>query len=98
MGFSRQEYWSGLLFLSPGDLPDAGIEPGLLHCRKMIYQLSYEGSPFPKLTHLICFFSCQPDSGLISDTTWRPTPDPSDKFFVPFPLGWTSAVLTSPSH
>ena len=27
MGFSRQEYWSGLLFLSPGDLPDPGIEP-----------------------------------------------------------------------
>ena len=28
MGFSRQEYWSGLLFPSPGDLPDPGIEPG----------------------------------------------------------------------
>ena len=28
MGFSRQEYWSGLPFPSPGDLPDAGIEPG----------------------------------------------------------------------
>ena len=27
MGFSRQEYWSGLPFLSPGDLPDPGIEP-----------------------------------------------------------------------
>ena len=28
MGFSRQEYWSGLPFPSPGDLPYAGIEPG----------------------------------------------------------------------
>ena len=28
MGFSRQEYWSGLPFSSPGDLPDPGIEPG----------------------------------------------------------------------
>ena len=28
MGFSRQEYWSGLPFPSPGDLSDAGIEPG----------------------------------------------------------------------
>ena len=28
MGFSRQGYWSGLPFLSPGDLPDPGIEPG----------------------------------------------------------------------
>ena len=27
MGFSRQEYWSGLPFSSPGDLPDPGIEP-----------------------------------------------------------------------
>ena len=28
MEFSRQEYWSGLLFPSPGDLSDPGIEPG----------------------------------------------------------------------
>ena len=28
MGFFRQEYWNGLPFLSPGDLPDSGIEPG----------------------------------------------------------------------
>ena len=28
MGFSRQEYWSGLPFPSPGDLPDPGMEPG----------------------------------------------------------------------
>ena len=27
IGFPRQEYWSGLPFLSPGDLPDPGIEP-----------------------------------------------------------------------
>ena len=27
MGFSRQEYWSGLSFPSPGDLPDPGIGP-----------------------------------------------------------------------
>ena len=28
MGFSRQECWSGLPFLSPGDLPYPGIKPG----------------------------------------------------------------------
>ena len=28
MGFSRQEYWSEVPFLSPGDFPDPGIEPG----------------------------------------------------------------------
>ena len=37
MGFSRQEYWSGLPFPSPGDLPDPGIESASpvapeLHC------------------------------------------------------------------
>ena len=85
MGFSRQEYCSGLPFPSPEDLPNPGIEPrsptlqadslpaepqgkpkntgvgslsllqgifptqelnqGLLHCRQILYQLSYEGSP-----------------------------------------------------
>ena len=28
MEFSRQEYWSGLPFPSPGDLPDPGVKPG----------------------------------------------------------------------
>ena len=27
MGFSRQQYWSGLPFPSPGDLPDPGVKP-----------------------------------------------------------------------
>ena len=27
MGISRQEYWSGLPFLSPGDLPNPGVKP-----------------------------------------------------------------------
>jgi len=30
MEFSRKEYWSGLTFPSPGDLPDPGIELGSL--------------------------------------------------------------------
>ena len=84
-GFFRQEYWSGLPCLPPGDPPNPGIEPrfpalqvdslptesagkpkntgvgklsflqgifptqqlewGLLHCRRILYQLSYQGSP-----------------------------------------------------
>ena len=32
-GFPRQEYWSGLLFTSPGDLWDQGSNLGLPHCR-----------------------------------------------------------------
>ena len=85
MGFSRQEYWSGLPCPPPGDFPNPGVEPrspalqsysvlseppgqpkntgmgglsllqeifltqesnrGLLHCRRILYQLSYQGSP-----------------------------------------------------
>ena len=39
MEFSRQECWSGLPLLTPGNLPDPGIEPGLLHCRQILYCL-----------------------------------------------------------
>jgi len=53
VGFSRQGYWSGLPFPSPGDLPDPGIKPGrepgvscitggFLHCRRILYQLRQE--------------------------------------------------------
>ena len=40
MGFSRQEYWNGLPFPSPEDLPNSGIEPGLLsvlHWQGVLY-------------------------------------------------------------
>ena len=45
MGFSRQEYWSTLLFPSLGDLPDPGIEPGSPVLQADLYQLSYKGRP-----------------------------------------------------
>ena len=38
MGFSRQEYWNGLPYPPPGDLPGPGINPHLLHCRQILYQ------------------------------------------------------------
>ena len=38
MGFSRQEYWSELPCPPPGDLPDTGIEPWILHCRWILYR------------------------------------------------------------
>ena len=40
MEFSQQEYWSGLPFPSPGDLPNPGIEPGSLHCGHILYHLT----------------------------------------------------------
>ena len=42
---SRQEYWSGLPFPPPGDLPNSGIKIGLLHCRWTLCPLSHQGSP-----------------------------------------------------
>ena len=94
MGFPRQEYWSRLLYPSPGDLPDSGMDPslsffqvdslpsetpgkskntgvsslllfqgifptqelnwGLLHCRWIFYQLSYQGC----VCVCVCVFSC----------------------------------------
>ena len=44
MRFSRQEYWSGLPFLSPWDFLTQESNLGLLHCRQILYQLSYEGT------------------------------------------------------
>ena len=57
MGFSRQEYWSGLPFPSPEDIPDPGIDPGLRHCRQMVYHLSHQRSPsfeFSSVQSLSC--------------------------------------------
>ena len=45
LAFSRQECWSELPFPSPGDLPDPGSNPGLLHCRWILYYPSHQGSP-----------------------------------------------------
>ena len=44
MGFSRQDYWSGLPFPSPGDLPTQGSNLGLLRCRQTLYCLGHQGS------------------------------------------------------
>ena len=37
MGFFQQEYWSGLPFPSPGDLPDPGIKPEPYNGRQILY-------------------------------------------------------------
>ena len=53
MGFYMQEYWSGLPFLSPGDLLDGGIKPrspagSLLHWSWILYRMSQKGSPLKR--------------------------------------------------
>ena len=49
--FSRQEYWSGLSFLTPGDLPDPGIKPESLVSPALqadSLPIHHLGSPFAK--------------------------------------------------
>ena len=45
IGFSRQEYWSGLPSLSPGNLPSSGIEPGSPALQVDSLPLCHQGSP-----------------------------------------------------
>ena len=45
MEFSEPEYWFGSLSLPQETFPTQGLNPGLLHWRRIIYQLSHQGSP-----------------------------------------------------
>ena len=46
MEFSMQEYWNGLPFTSPEDLPNPGIELGSPALQTILYHLSHQGSPY----------------------------------------------------
>ena len=48
MEFSRPEYWSRLPFPFQGIFPTQGSNPGLPHCRQILYHLSHQGSPKQK--------------------------------------------------
>ena len=57
-GFSRKEYWSGLPFPSPGDLPDPGIKPTSPALAGRFLPLSHQGKPsfyysLPCLSHFL---------------------------------------------
>ena len=45
MKFSRQGYWSGCHFPLQEIFPTQGSNPGLPHCRRILYQLSHQRSP-----------------------------------------------------
>ena len=55
MGFSRQKYWSGLPFPSPGDLPDPGIEPGSLGLEADALTSEPPGKPLFAIRTLLIF-------------------------------------------
>ena len=56
MGFSKQEYWSGLPFSSPGDFPDPGIELGSLVLQADSLLTELQGKPFLCLIWVYSFF------------------------------------------
>ena len=87
MSFSRQEYWSGLPFPSPGDLPDPGIKPGSpvlqalpmeLYRVKIQVRAAASSCPKPGCSHLSPGSanqgSCQTESLLL---------EPSEALFTP---------------
>ena len=53
MGFPRQEYWSGLPFPSPGDLPDPGIKLMSSALAVEFFTVSHQGSPHHLFTWLL---------------------------------------------
>ena len=62
MGFSRQEYWSGLPFpFFRGSTQ--GLKLGLLHCRKILYRLSHQGRPGAKYYENVKTFSKEKEWG-----------------------------------
>ena len=57
MGFSRQEYWSGVPFPSPGDLPNPGIEPRSPALEADALTSEPPGKPSPLVALLLIFTS-----------------------------------------
>ena len=71
-GFSRQEYWSGLPCPPQGIFPTQGLNPGLRHCRRILYQLSYREVPPGKLSEAK-FLSPPPNSKEGRDAPKKPS-------------------------
>ena len=80
MGFSEQEYWSGLLFPSPGNLPNPGIKPKFvspvlqadsLMLNHRVSPPSFPQSLFIFLTESFSLSSCSCSSFLITLYDWN---------------------------
>ena len=52
-GISQARIQSGLLFTSPQIFPTQGSNLGLLHCRQILYHVSYQGSPWLTLYYMM---------------------------------------------
>ena len=81
VGYPREEYWSGLPFPSPGDLPDPGIEPTSPALAGRFY------TTYAMLSHFSCFWLCAtpqtaahqapPSLGYSREEYWSGLPFPS---------------------
>ena len=60
MGFPRQEYWRALPFLSPGDLPDPGIEPVYPALAGRFFTTEPPGKPSAQFSNKFFFSSLEP--------------------------------------
>ena len=105
MGFSRQEYWSGLPFPSPRDLPESGIEPGSPALQAGDLPTELWGKPFSLLLLLLLLsrFSCvrlcvtpwtaahqaPPSMGFSRQEYWSGVPLPS---LFPLYVPWNNGV------
>ena len=70
MGFSWQEYWSGLPFPSPGDLPDPGVEPGFPALQMDSLLPEPPGKPLWCISHSqkvtqLCLTLCDPTDRIV---------------------------------
>ena len=94
MGFSRQEYWSGLPFPSPRDLPNPGIKPrspALQADRRFNLWAIRDFKPYPKSSTLT-----------LDEDLWKQFKDPDSLNIVPVErvvvlgllnLGWMSGTI-----
>ena len=57
LGFSRQEYWNGSIPFSRAIFLTQESNPGLLHCRWVLYCLSHQGSPGKVLVFILSSFT-----------------------------------------
>ena len=66
MGFSRQEFWSGLPCPPPGDLPNPGINLDFLHCRRF-----FTAKPLGKADNFLAHLE-RHIASFVSLSTWFP--------------------------
>ena len=73
MGFSRQEYWSGLPFPSPGDFPDPRIQPGSAALQADYLPTELWGKPNAYLDYIKSLLQCRKwkwSRWVVSDSLW----------------------------